>query len=120
MCCPLAISAADGSNVGAKPPRRRPRRSMRGDLLRRVRWDIVAATAAALVVAIHLVGAIVGAAAPRLPSDRAVPLVSDEPTPAPALAPTTPRGPARATPGRRPSEATARKGTRRATPSPRR
>ena len=48
MCCPLAIAVADGSNVGRIRRGPRARRSMRHDVVRRVRWGNVALACAVL------------------------------------------------------------------------
>src|SRR3954451_14262168 len=57
---------------------------MRRELLRRVRWGNVAFAIAVLIVLVTGVRAVLGTAAPlRLPSDRAVPLISGDPRPPP-------------------------------------
>src|SRR4051812_38463025 len=69
MCFPLAIAAADGSNVGANSPPGSPIGSVSADLLRRVRWANVALAAAVLgTVAIGL-WLLLSARSPVLPSD---------------------------------------------------
>jgi len=55
---------------------------MRKDLLRRVRWGNVALALAALVVLVAAASAVLRPAPPpRLPADRAIPLIAAEPTP---------------------------------------
>ncbi len=64
---------------------------MRFDLLRRLRWGNVAFTVAALVAAISVVEAALDPAPPpRLPSDRAAPLIAGEARPRMAAKPPVP------------------------------
>src|SRR6478735_8632135 len=87
-----------------------PTRSMWSDLLRRVRWGNVAFALAALVVAGGVISAALDPAPPpRLPSDRAAPLIAGEARPRMAA---TPAGHAKRTARKAEHRARPRRGTR--------
>src|SRR4051812_3238745 len=69
MCFPLAIAAADGSNVGANSPAGSPIGNVSPDLLHRIRWANVALAAA--VVGTVAIGfwLLLSASSPVLPPD---------------------------------------------------
>src|SRR3954447_4453309 len=95
MCCPLAIAAADGSNVGRSRRGGALRRAVPRDILRRVRWvNVSLALAAAGALAGVILWPLAGAPTPSLPPDLAKPLVSDTP---PAAVAGSGHSPARAT-----------------------
>src|SRR3954452_10724733 len=75
MCFPLAIAAADGSNVGARSPAGGPIGSVSADLLHRIRWPNVALAATVLATVASVLWLLLSANAPVLPSDvpRSVP-----------------------------------------------
>ena len=70
MCCPLAIAAADGSNVGRTRPPAHLREVCGATSLRRVRWTNVALALGTLaVLAAVIAWPLMTGSAPRLPAD---------------------------------------------------
>src|SRR4051794_3118500 len=79
MCCPLAIAALTVATWGESAGLRATR-TMRHDVLRRVRWANVSLACAVLAaLATLVVWPLLSAAPPPLPSDTTRPLVGREP-----------------------------------------